>query len=102
MPEAIAVLRDLAIILLAVLNIILIALMILLLWQVWRLIKVIRTEMPKLVSTAKETTTQLRGTADFVSTTIVKPSIEATSSVAGSRRFLKVLVFGAKKTEAGK
>ncbi len=83
--------RDIAIILVALEILILNGLLIVLVWQVWRLIKMIQTETKPVIEDAQETVSTMRGTADFVSNSVVEPVVKTSSKIAGFRRSVKVL-----------
>jgi hypothetical protein len=87
----VAVIRDFAVILLALLNIVLIAIMVVIAWQLWRLVKVAQRELPQFVGTAKETLTTVQGTTAFLGAEVAKPAIGALSFVAAVRRFFSVI-----------
>ena len=104
-----AIPRDLAIILLALLNIILIAILVVLVYQLWRLMRVITKAVPPLVNTVqqtadtvKDTATSVKGTVAFVDAAVVRPTIEASGFTAGAKRFVRVLFRGPTRRSAGK
>jgi hypothetical protein len=92
--ETIAVIRDLAIILLALLNIVLIAILVVIAFLVYRLIRVVSREAPEFIDKAKQMTTTAQGTVDFVGSTVARPAISITAFLAGLQRFLNVIAVG--------
>lgn len=90
--------RDVAIILLALLNIALITVLIVIALQVWKLVRIIAKEVPELTERAKDTATTVQGTTDFLGSTIAKPLIQLASFFAGVNRFFSTLVGGSRKT----
>lgn len=87
-----AVIRDIAIIIVAIESIFVFLLLGVLAWQVWRLTKMIQTEVKPILDDAQETLGTLRGTTTFVSDHVVTPVVSTTSRVAGARRTASVLV----------
>lgn len=85
------ILRDIAIIVIAVETIIINALLVVMVWQIWRLIKLLQTEIKPIIADAQETVGTVRGTANFVSHHIVSPVAQAGGKAAGARRFWQVL-----------
>ncbi len=90
-PTVLAVIRDLAIIILAILNIALIAVLLFIAIIVWRLFRYFNREIPSFVEIAKGTLTRVEGTTDFVGTTVARPAIGAVSFLAAVQRFLRVM-----------
>lgn len=86
-----AVLRDIIIILVGLTNIALFVLLGILVWQLWQLIKMIRTELKPIIDDTQETVGTVRGTADFVSQSVVDPMVRTSSRVAGFRRSIRVM-----------
>ena len=91
-------LRDLAIILLAFLNIILLALLVAIAFALWRLVELLRRDVPPLLGSVKRTATTIEGTADFASTRAVMPLIRGVSLLFAATRFVQVL-FGRRRRE---
>ncbi len=91
MAETLAVIRDLAVIILAILNIVLVTILVIIAYFIWRLVKAIRRELPALANTARETLTTVEGTTDFLGTAVARPAIDAIGFFAAARRFLRVL-----------
>lgn len=86
-----AVLRDIIIILVGLTNVALFVLLGILVWQLWQLIKMIRTELKPIIDDTQETVGTVRGTADFVSQSVVDPMVRTSSRIAGLRRSLRVI-----------
>jgi hypothetical protein len=91
-------LRDLAIILLAFLNIILLAFLIAIAFALWRLVEILRRDVPPVLGSVMQTATTIQGTADFASTTAVMPLIRGVSLLFAATRFVQVL-FGRRRRE---
>lgn len=85
------IVRDIAIIIVALEILILNALLIVLVWQVWRLIKMIQTEARPVIEDAQETVGTVRGTAQFVAESVVEPVVKTGGKIAGFRRSLRVI-----------
>ena len=98
--ETIAVIRDLAIILLALLNIVLIAVLVVIAFLIYRLIRMVSREAPEFVDKAKQMTTTAQGTVDFVGSTVARPAITIAAFLAGAQRFLQVLAMGNRRPVA--
>ena len=88
----IATIRDIAIILIAFLDIILLLLLAAIAFGVWRLIGLVRSELPPVIGSVKKTATTVEGTADFVSTTAAMPLIRSVSLIFAVTRFFQVLL----------
>jgi hypothetical protein len=92
--ETIAVIRDIAIIFLALLNIALIAVLLFIAIIVWRLFRMLSREAPELIDKAKQMTTTAQGTVDFVGTTVARPAITAAAILSGAGRFIRIVARG--------
>ncbi len=88
------VIRDLAIIFLALESIVVLVLLSILIWQIWRLMVMLQTEIKPLVRDAQDTVSTVRGTTTFMSENVVTPVMEASGKVAGYRRTVQVLLAG--------
>lgn len=86
-----ATIRDLAIILMALLDIVLLVLLAVIAIGVWRLILMLKSEILPVIGTVKRTATTVEGTAEFVTTTAAMPLIRAVSLVYAATRFVQVL-----------
>jgi hypothetical protein len=109
--EALQVIRDLAIILLAVETIVVGAVLIVLVWQVWRLVGLVRHHIDQtmgktsdILGTVRETAVvvadtakQTKGTADFINDRTARPVIELYALITGVSRFARAVVRPAPK-----
>lgn len=86
-----AVVRDLAIILLAVESIVIGVMLIILIWEVRNLAKLLREEIKPILDSADETVRTMRGTTTFVSDTFVNPIVRASSFVSGVGQAVRIL-----------
>ena len=86
-----AVVRDLAIILLAVESLVIGVLLIILVWEIRNLAKLLREEIKPILNSADETVLTVRGTTVFVSDTFVNPMVRASSFLAGVTQALRIL-----------
>ena len=86
--------RDIAIILVAVLDIILLVLLCVILFIAWRLFASVKGKVPELLDRGKDTLTTVKGTTDFMSERAVTPVIRITAFVAAILRFFAVLFGG--------
>ena len=87
-----ATIRDIAIIFVALLDIVLLAILILIAFAAWKLLSMVRTELPPVVGSVKKTATTVEGTADFITTTAAMPLIRTVSLLFAVSRFLQVLI----------
>ena len=87
-----AVLRDLAIILLAVESLVIGVVLVVLIWEVRTLAKLLREEIKPILDSADETVRTMRGTTTFVSETLVNPVVRASSFASGVLHALRILV----------
>ncbi len=99
MAETLAVIRDLSIIILALLNIALIVVLLFIALQVYRLVRLVMREFPEFVGIAKNTLVKVEGTTDFVGTTVAGRAIAVAGFVAAIRRFLRILTLGQRERE---
>ena len=86
-----AIVRDIAIILVALEILIMNVLLLVLIWQVWRLVKMIRVEIKPVIEDGQETVGTVKGSAEFVSTSIISPLITTSSRLAGIWRSVHVI-----------
>jgi hypothetical protein len=84
--------RDVVIILMGVADIILLALLCLIAFFFWKILALVRSEVPPIIGSVKRTATTIEGTADFVSTTAAMPLIRLVSLVFAVSRFISVLL----------
>lgn len=88
---ALAFVRDLAIVLLAVESLIIGILLIVLILQVVSLTRLLRDEIKPILNSADETVRTVRGTTTFVSDTFVTPVVRISSFAAGVTQALRIL-----------
>ena len=86
-----AVVRDIAIILVALEILIMNVLLLVLIWQVWRLVKMIGVEIKPVIEDGQETVGTVKGSAEFVSSSIISPLITTSSRLAGIWRSVNVI-----------
>jgi hypothetical protein len=90
-PLLTAVIRDISIIVLALVTIIIGLFLVILIFQLQSLIVLLRDEVKPILESANQTASTVRGTTTFVSDSVVKPMIEAASFAAGVGRTVRVL-----------
>ena len=91
-PEVTSAVRDIFLIILAVGTLALDMILIVLVWQIVKLLTYLLEELGPVVESVQETTGTVRGTATFVSDSVVNPAIEVVSKAAGVRRSIDVLL----------
>jgi amino acid permease len=89
---ALADVRDIAIVILAVESIVVGILLILLLWQLRSLTLLLQEEVKPMLDALQETIGTVKGTTSLVSETIVSPAVRISGFVAGLRRALEVIL----------
>ncbi len=101
----IATIRDVAIILLALESIVLLLILIVLAWKGYQMVGFFRSkaeefsaigralleEAQRTAHTANETATTVKGSADFISDTVVSPVVQVVGAVAGAKGFVSAL-----------
>ncbi len=90
--DALAFVRDLAIVLLAVDSLVIGIVLIILILEVRSLARLLRNEIKPILDSADETVRTVRGTTTFVSDTLVTPAIRISSFATGVARALRILV----------
>ncbi len=95
--STVAVIRDIAIIVLAVESLIVGALLIVLILQLRGLTRMLEEEVQPILESARETATTVRGTTVFVSDTFVKPLISAAGYASAANRVISVLARGRRR-----
>lgn len=90
MPTVVMI-RDIAIIVLALESLIIGVLLILLILQMRGLARMLQEEVQPILESAKETATTVRGTTVFVSDTFIKPLIKAAGYASAANRVMNVL-----------
>lgn len=86
------VIRDIAIIILALESIVIGIVLTLLLWQVRSLTRLLEQEIKPMLDSMRETIGTVKGTTSLVSETIVSPAVKIGGFAAGVRRALEVLL----------
>ena len=97
-PAATQVVRDIAIVFVAVTTFLIGLAMILLIFQLQVLIQVLRDEVQPLLRSVNDTVSTVRGTTEFMSHNMVSPIIRASGFFAGMRRVVSDVVGVAKAT----
>ena len=89
--SALASVRDLAIILLALESLVIGVVLVVLILEIRNLAKLLREEIKPILDSADETARTVRGTTSFLSETLVNPMIRASSFAAGIVQALRIL-----------
>jgi hypothetical protein len=89
--SALASVRDLAIILLALESLVIGVVLVVLILEIRNLAKLLREEIKPILDSADETARTVRGTTSFVSETFVNPMIRASSFASGVMQALRIL-----------
>ncbi len=84
-PEIIATIRDIFIILLALAGVVVVGLMVWLIFELRGLIRFLRDELKPILVSAQDTVSTVRGTTTFVSKNVLEPVVKVSSYVAGVR-----------------
>ncbi|MCL4535141.1 MAG: hypothetical protein M1370_08300 [Bacteroidetes bacterium] len=104
-PEPISIARDISIILMCVAGIVALLILILIGWKVFQLVtlfkakaeeysvlgRVLLERAQQTATTAGDAATTVKGSADFISDTVVTPVVDVVSAVAGARGFVSAL-----------
>lgn len=88
---AIATLRDISIIFLAIMSIVVGVIMIILLLQIRDLILVMREELKPLIASTQQTADTVRYTSQFMTKRVAKPFVDVMSATAGVRQGVATL-----------
>lgn len=94
--SGIALIRDVAIILLAIESLVIGLLLILLIIQMRGLAKMLEEEVQPILESARDTATTVRGTTVFINNTLIRPLIRAAGYASAANRVVSVLA-GIKK-----
>lgn len=86
------VVRDIAIIILALESIVIGIVLTVLLWQLRSLTRLLEQELKPMLDSMRETIGTVKGTTSLVSETIVSPAVKIGGFVAGLRRTMEVLL----------
>jgi hypothetical protein len=97
LADAIAVIRDIAIIIVALLDIVILGILAVLAFMGFRFFLKVKAATPDLIETSKATLTEVKGTTDFVVDTIVTPLIRTVAVVSALWRFFAVLFGGQRR-----
>ena len=89
--SGVAVIRDVAIILLAIESLVIGLLLILLIIQMRGLAKMLQEEIRPILESARDTATTVRGTTVFINDTLVRPLIKAAGYASAANRVVSVL-----------
>jgi len=89
---ALADVRDIAIIVLAIESIVVGILLSLLLWQMRNLTRLLEEEIKPMLDNVQETIGTVRGTTSLVSQTIVSPAVKLAGFAAGVRRAVETVL----------
>ncbi len=90
-PKATTVVRDIAIVFVAVTTFLIGLVAIVLVIELWVLIKVLREEIQPLLKSVNDTASTMRGTTEFVSENVVSPIIQAAGVTAAVRQVVRDL-----------
>ena len=97
-PEATAIIRDISIIILALESIVVLLLLGVVIGMLWWLIQTLEKKITPILDTTNETVSNVsetvntvRGTATFVSDTVVSPIIKVVSYASGVKRAIRTL-----------
>ena len=101
-PRATAVVRDIAIIVLALVTIIIGLFLVILIFQLQSLIALLRDEIKPILDSANKTASTVRGTTTFVSDAVVTPMIQVASLAAGVGQTLRTLAATGRKGKGPK
>lgn len=89
-----------AVIVVALFELILLGLLIAVAFVAWKLLGLVRSDLPPLLGSVKKTATTVEGTADFMTSTAAQPLISVVSFVFAITRFVQVLLgAGARRGE---
>ncbi len=98
-PPFTSVLRDISIIVLALVTVIIGLFLTVLIFQLQSLIALLRDEIKPILESANDTASTVRGTTTFVSDAVVTPMIQVASLAAGVGQTLRVLARTGRKRE---
>lgn len=88
---AVAIIRDIAIIVLALWTLIIGVLLAVLIWEVRTLINMLNREIKPILQSADETARTVRGTTTFVSENFVTPLVRVSSFTSGVFEALRII-----------
>ena len=87
-----ALVRDIAIVVLALESIVIGIVLVLMLWQVRSLTRLLQDQLKPMLDAMRETVGTVKGTTSLVSETIVTPAVKIGGFFAGARRALQVML----------
>jgi hypothetical protein len=87
-----ALVRDIAIVVLALESIVIGVVLVLMLWQVRSLTRLLQDQLKPMLDAMRETVGTVKGTTSLVSETIVSPAVKIGGFFAGARRALQVML----------
>jgi hypothetical protein len=97
-----ALVRDIAIVVLALESIVIGIVLVLMLWQVRSLTRLLQDQLKPMLDSMRETVGTVKGTTSLVSETIVTPAVKIGGFFAGARRALQVMLsFQPRRTDGG-
>ena len=96
-PERTSMVRDIFIIILAFESLLIGTALIILVIQLAVLTNLIQNEVKPIITSTKETISNLKGTSEFISKRAVSPIISVSSSLAGVRKLFEIIGFIRKK-----
>jgi hypothetical protein len=99
-PVVTSVIRDIAIIVLALVTIVIGLFLVILIFQLQSLIALLRTEIKPILESTNETVSTVRGTTTFVSDALVQPMITAASYASAIRQTLSTLSGGNRRKKS--
>lgn len=91
-PTLTEILRDISIIILALVTVVIGLFLIILIFQLQSLIALLRDEVKPILESANETASTVRGTTTFLSDSVVTPMIQVASLTSGIVQTVRVLV----------
>ena len=97
--DTLGIVRDVAIVLLAVESLVIGVLLALMLVQISKLVRMLREEVSPMITSATETADTVRGTVDFVSENVVSPVIKVKSYASGIQQGLRSFFVIGKKVQ---
>lgn len=89
---ALEAVRDLAIVVLAIESIVIGVLLLITLSQIRKLISLLRDEVTPMLKAANDTARTMRGTANIMSESVVKPIVQVSSYTSGTMQALRTLM----------
>lgn len=89
---ALEAVRDLAIVVLAIESIVIGILLLITLRQIRKLVSLLRDEIAPMLKAANDTARTMRGTANVMSKSVVKPLVQVSSYTSGTMQALRTLM----------